>query len=267
MRLQDRESRTVLVDLLKPRALYRETFKHTHAVSGGGQNYRIPSLEMALDTPLEESVCAGYGGVDAYDIHGLETAQCMSERRAGGETGVKSIQAVRGAKVWEMLGERKATQDAFFAALARSHTCRGPAGYTYGMPDLRWLSENCRSAVAYFIEHLDGFRTSLFLLSELVQDFNYAGLAADSGQVFSCQMYLPMPPVRTSLANFFNPLVNNIERMILEGATPYPVERTLLTSGMVIFAVESLYRGEVLVETPELNVAYQAPVNSTYWRA
>jgi hypothetical protein len=48
VRLQDRESQKVLIDLLKPRALYRETFKHTHAVSGAGYNYRIPSLEMAL---------------------------------------------------------------------------------------------------------------------------------------------------------------------------------------------------------------------------
>jgi hypothetical protein len=48
VRLQDRESEKVLIDLLKPRALYRETFKHTHAVSVRGHNYRIPSLEMAL---------------------------------------------------------------------------------------------------------------------------------------------------------------------------------------------------------------------------
>jgi hypothetical protein len=48
VRLQDRDSKSVLVDVMKPRALYRETFKHTHAVSAGGQHYRIPSLEMAL---------------------------------------------------------------------------------------------------------------------------------------------------------------------------------------------------------------------------
>jgi hypothetical protein len=48
VRLLDRESEKVLIDLMKPRALYRETFKHTHAVSGAGQSYRIPSLEMAL---------------------------------------------------------------------------------------------------------------------------------------------------------------------------------------------------------------------------
>jgi hypothetical protein len=69
----------------------------------------------------------------------------------------------------------------------------------------------------------------------------------------------------SSLADFFNPLVNNIERMLAENAAPYPVERTLLTSGMTLFAIESLYRKQPL-ETPELKVAYQAPRESTYWR-
>jgi hypothetical protein len=48
VRLKDRESEAVLIDLLKPRALYRVAFKHTHATSAAGQKYRIPSLEMAL---------------------------------------------------------------------------------------------------------------------------------------------------------------------------------------------------------------------------
>ena len=40
--------------------------------------WRIPALEIPYDTPMEESVCVCYGGLDSYDIHGLETAQCMS---------------------------------------------------------------------------------------------------------------------------------------------------------------------------------------------
>ena len=229
--------------------------------------WRIPSIEMPLHTPLTESVCVCYGGVDSYDFHGLETAQCMSERRAGGEVGVRSIHAARGSKVWDMVSEREVTRELLIAALSRSFTCRASQGYTCAVPDLSWLRQNCKSPIAYFIEHLDGFKTTMLLLSELVQDFNYAGLVKDSRDIISCQMYLPMPPARTSLADFFNPLVNNIERMILEGAAPYPVERTLLTSGMVIFAVESLFRGQTLVETPELKVAYAAPVKPSYWRA
>jgi hypothetical protein len=54
--------------------------------------------------------------------------------------------------------------------------------------------------------------------------------------------------------------------MILEGRAPYPVERTLLTSGMVIGGVESLHQGQVAVETPEMAVRYSSPIESFYWR-
>lgn len=228
--------------------------------------WRIPSVEIPLGTPMEESVCICYGGIDSYDIHGLETAQCMSERRAGGEPGVKSVRAIRGPEVWEQLGEKANTRRLFLAALARSFTCKGPSSYPCAPPDLNWLKREVKNPVVYYIEHLDGFKTTLFLLSGVVTDFTYAGLAKN-GKVFSCQMYLPMPPAVTTLADFFNPLVNNIEQMLLENAAPYPVERTLLTSGMTLFAIESLYRGGKLIETPQLNVAYQAPERSTYWRA
>ena len=46
---------------------------------------RLPAIDLPWGTPLRESVCVGYGGVEKYDFHGLETAQCMSERRRGGE--------------------------------------------------------------------------------------------------------------------------------------------------------------------------------------
>ena len=75
---------------------------------------------------MTESVCVCYGGVDSYDIHGLETAQCMSERREGGETGVRRIQAVRGPRVWSLLGERPTTSASRRRPLARSFTFRGP---------------------------------------------------------------------------------------------------------------------------------------------
>jgi hypothetical protein len=228
--------------------------------------WRIPAVEVPLGAPLIESVCVCYGGVDSYDIHGLEMAQCMSERRAGGETGVKSVQALRGGKVWAMLEERENTRRLFFAALARSFTCRGNDRYACVLPDLDWLKRNVRDPIAYFYEHLDGFRTAMFLMSGLVSDFNYAGLER-GGRIYSCQMHLPMPPAFTTLADFFSPLMNHIEWMVLNRAAPYPAERTLLTSGMTLFAVESLHRGGVRMPTPELQVAYPAPAQSCFWRA
>ena len=229
--------------------------------------WRIPNLELPIHLPLTESVCACYGGVDSYDFHGLETAQCMSERRQGGEVGVRSVQALKGPKLWAAVRERATTRRLLLAAISRSHSCRTPAGFTVMPPGIDWMQELCPNAIGYFIEHRDGFLTTLFLLSGLVEDFTYAGLIGKTNQVLSCQMYLPMPMQRTTLADFFNPLVNNIETMFLTGKAPYPVERTLLTSGMTLFNVESLHRGQEKVLTPEMNVVYQAPLHSHHWRA
>jgi len=229
--------------------------------------WRIPSAEVPTGTPLAESVCVCYGGVDSYDVHGLETAQCMSERRKGGEPGVRSVHAVRGAKVWKMLHERETTTRLVEAALARSHSIKPQPGYTCGPPTAEWAQQTTGGPIAYFIEHLDGFHTTLLLLSGFLSDFNYAGAVKGSDKIISCQMYLPMPPRPCTLANFFSPQVNNIEETILTRKATYPVERTLLTTGMVCFGVESLFRGEVPLLTPELKVTYDAPERSTYWRA
>jgi hypothetical protein len=79
-------------------------------------------------------------------------------------------------------------------------------------------------------------------------------------------MYLPMPDGRTTLANFFSPLVNNMEKLFLTGRSPYPVERTLLTTGLTAAGIESLYRGQQRFETPHLAIRYQPTKESTFWR-
>ena len=39
--------------------------------------WRTPSIDMPLGVPVSEGLCVGYGGVDSYDFHALETLQCM----------------------------------------------------------------------------------------------------------------------------------------------------------------------------------------------
>lgn len=228
--------------------------------------WRIPSTELSVGSPLRESVCVCYGGVDSYDFHGLETAQCMSERRRGGESGVRSLHALRGDNAWKALAERKETWDLVVAAMARSHQTNAPQGYTFLPPTLERIRALSPDAVVYFMDHNDGFQSTMVLANGLVSDFNYAG-RLDSGKIVSCQMHLPMPPRMTTTADFFHPLCNNIEQTNLAGKATYPVERTLLTSGMVIFGVESLYQGQRRLDTPELNVAYQPVAESAYWRS
>lgn len=226
--------------------------------------HRLPAVEMPWGAPLVESVCAGYGGIEKYDFHGLETAQCMSERRRGGEVGIRNVQALRGAKMWERVASSEKTQRLLNAALSRSHSLPAPEGYPTAPISFDWARKTFPDAFAYFIEHRDGFRTTLFMLP--IRDFNYAGLNGETGEITSCQMYLPMPGASATTADFFNPLVHHIERMVLENRTPYPVERTLLTSGMLIAAVDSLYRDGALIETPEMGIRYTAPKESLFWK-
>ena len=123
-----------------------------------------------------------------------------------------------------------------------------------------------KDPVAYQYQHADGPLATMILLSGLVRDFNFAAAIDGYTQPFSTQMYLPMPDGRTTLANFFSPLVNNMEKMFLTGKPPYPVERTLLTTGLTAAGVNSLYAGQTRLQTPHLAIRYQPSHDSTFWR-
>ena len=224
--------------------------------------WRLPGYDLPLDTPMRESVCVAYGGVDSYDFHALETAQCMSERRAGGEVGIVSVHALRGAALWKELRTRPDTAKLFVSALCRSHSLPVETGYPTAPVTLDWAEKALGESTGYFIEHLDGFRTAIFLTS--IRDFNYAGLTA-SGEMVGCQMMLPMPGRNATTADFFNPLSRHVEDMIVHGSTDYPIRRTLLTSGMVIGGVESLFANQSPFKTDEMAIKYQAPKQSMFW--
>ena len=76
-----------------------------------------------------------------------------------------------------------------------------------------------------------------------------------------------MPPARATLASFFSPQVNNVEKMFHTGKPSYPVERTLLTTGLTAAAVDSLDQEGKRLKTPHLaRVTYKPNPESTFWR-
>ena len=229
--------------------------------------WRTPSIDMPLGAPVREAVSVGYGGVDSYDFHALETIQCMVERRDGGEKGIKWLKAYRGDAFWEAYHEGLWSHELFEAALCRSHTLT-PArqGFNNIFPTLDEMKTIVKDPIAYQYEHLDGLKSTMTLMNGLVQDFNFAAHLEGRDTPLSTQMYLPMPPAHTTLANFFSPQVNNVEKMFLTGVASYPVERTLLTSGLVTAGVDSLNQDQQRIETPHLDIAYHSTEESTFWR-
>jgi hypothetical protein len=229
--------------------------------------WRIPSVEFPTGAKVSEALCICYGGVDSYDFHGLETLQCMVERRKGGESGVKWLQAYRGDKFWDACRENVWSRELMNAALCRSHTLTpARAGFNDIFPSFDDMRRLVRDPVAYRYEHADGLKSTMMLMNGLVRDFNFAAMLEGTPKPFSTQMYLPMPDGRTTMANFFSPLAHNTEQMFLTGKATYPIERTLLTTGLTAAGVDSLFAGQMRLETPHLMIKYQPSKESTFWR-
>ncbi len=228
--------------------------------------WRMPQADLPLDAPIRESVCVAYGFVDSYDFHAFESAQCFAERRKGGEVGIKSVHALRGANLWKVLDrpDRARTRELFLAALCTSHTLPVESGYPTAPVTWEWLKKTMPDTTGFLVEHRDGFRSASFLTG--IRDFTCAVDVSGRDTPFTCLLHLPMPNRGSTTADFFNPLVRHIEEMVLTGKAPYPVERTLLTSGMVIAGVDSLHAGQVPVATPEMAVRYRSVEDAGYAR-
>jgi hypothetical protein len=228
---------------------------------------RIPSVEMPLGARISEAMCVTYGAVDSYDFHALETNQCMVERRRGGETGVEWLQAYRGDKFWEALSQGVWPKLLMDAALCRSHTLvPARAGFSHLFPTTDDLRRLVRTPVAYRYQHADGLKCTILLMNGLVRDYNFAAYVNGRSEPWSTEMYVANPDGRTTISSCFSPLAHAIETMYLTGNAVYPVERTLLTTGLTAAGVESLFRGQTRYDTPHLAIRYEPTKESTFWR-
>src|SRR5690606_11429091 len=63
--------------------------------------YRKPEIELDIDTPIRNSIVLGGTADEGAIFHAIDVLQGFVERRKGGETGVKSVQSIRGAETWK----------------------------------------------------------------------------------------------------------------------------------------------------------------------
>ncbi|HEV7999350.1 MAG TPA: hypothetical protein VGP63_05690 [Planctomycetaceae bacterium] len=229
---------------------------------------RLPAIDFPYRAEATEVMAIGYGNVDSYDFHVLETIQCMAERRRGGETGVAAVQAIRGDDVWTRMNAGSWQAGGWDPELFKACVCRSislgsaRAGYSDAYPSDADVRKLVKTPVAYRIEYRDGLKATMLLLNGLVTDMTFAARLKGSHDALSCLMYLP----HRDVCNFFNPLAHQAETMFLTGKSPRPIERTLLTTGLTAAGIESLWRGQQRIETPHLAVGYQVGEESTFWR-
>jgi hypothetical protein len=227
--------------------------------------WRMPDLELPLDCDIDDALMVGVGSSDSSDYHALEALQCMVERRRAGETGIKSVQLIEGDAVWQAGKEGLWSLKLLEAALSRSDLILGQTLVDSRPQDLVGSGELPKLVThpaAYLIDRNDGLRTTLLMLNGAVGDYTFAARLKGNPEIVSTQFYLPPKPNVAYSAC----LVSKIEEMIETRRAPYPVERTLLVSGMLESCLDSKYSGHRLLNTPHLNVRYKAPAESHYCR-
>lgn len=226
--------------------------------------WRLPDIEIPLSSEIENAVACGNGGSDIMDYHGMEAMQCMLERRKGGETGVRAVQMIEGPAVWKLIDDGTISKELLVSALSRSDTPQGQTitdGRTQDLFGKGQLPKLVEKPAAYLIEYRDGLKATLLMLNGAIKDFTFAARVKGKG-VMSTQFFLsPVPNVTYSAC-----LVSKIEELFATGKAPYPVERTMLVSGTLEACLTSRLDGQRRLETPQLDVRYQAPKESQHAR-
>ncbi len=207
--------------------------------------WRNPSATIPVGSEVTEAIALGYGGLEHYGFHSLEGMQCLMERRKGGETGVKSVQSVQGDGIWQAEKDGRWSKALFDALVEHSPT---PYSGTKPRP-----KEMAKDAVFYLIEYRDGTKATIAMGTGFSHEFACAVSIRGREKPFAVTFLAEEnPPFR-----HFEHLLRAAEHMFHTGKPAYPVERTLLTTGILDVALHSLADKNRRMETPELAVAYE----------
>jgi hypothetical protein len=229
-------------------AIYNEAKQLGIPIMAGSSvpgTWRHPAADVKRGAKLDEIVVISFGATDAYGYHALETAQALAEQRSGGETGIKAAQCLTGDAVWEAMDKGvvdKATFDMAWQRLPRR------------LNGNRSLKEAVPEPVLFIMEYNDGLKLSVIELNGAAAEWSGGWKYAD-GTIEGCQFWTQ----EARPGYHFQILLDAIEQFIRTGVSPWPVERTLMSSAMLDAALQSRKQGGKRIETPEMaKVKYQA---------
>ncbi len=223
--------------------------------------WRLPDIDIPIGAKIQEAVMVGFG---ARDFDALEAMQCMLERREGGETGVKAVQLLEGDDVWAAGESGRWSKELLSSALSRSDAPLGLTlldGRLQDMVASGVLPQLVKDPAAYCVEYNDGTHATLLMLTGADRNFTFSARVVGHGLIATQFFQSPAPNLTYSAS-----LAAKIEQMFTTRVAPYPVRRTLLTSGIHEACLTSKARLNARLETPQLAVKYQPPSESQYAR-
>jgi hypothetical protein len=206
---------------------------------------RRPALELPPGQAIQEAVAIHGGGVESYDFHGLEVLQSLVESRRGGETGVSHVEFLSGEALWEA-----AEQGRWSLALAESVL----ASELGRQASLRRLAnEGNQEPHGLLLTYRDGLRAIVLKVGRSATRWCFGCRLAGQRQSRVTSFYTGPWGNR----NLFAALSHAIQAHFRRARSPYPVERTLLTTGIVEAAMRSRAQGGCRLATPHLHLAYE----------
>lgn len=203
--------------------------------------WRVPTgAQWPLGAPMSDIVAVGHGPLEAYGFHNLEGMQVHAERRAGGESGVVSVRGMSGAEAATAMADGSVDPDLFEKALS-----------VFALNDDQRRRARTQPQDVFLVTYADGLRAAAVNCAGSLTGF--AASARGPRDELTCRTWLQGGPEH----GHFIFLTRQIESHIMSGRPPYPVERTLLTGGILDACLRSRHDGAVTLATPELNISYQ----------
>lgn len=206
--------------------------------------WRYPPIELPRECEIESALSIGYGPFEAYGFHALEAHQCLLERRRGGESGVEAVQSVTGDHI------RESEKRGEWSTVLLDAALQSLPGKTRHAA--QWIPGN--DSAVFLIRHLDGLKSAVVMANGLVDQFAVAVLLKGESKPvvtwFKLQEAAPYA--------HFAYLLHAFEETVHSGKAVYPVERTLLTTGILDRAMQSLSKGGACLQTPELQISWKA---------
>jgi len=205
---------------------------------------RVPAFKLPTGQ-IDEAISIHGGGVESYDFHGLEVLQSLIESRPGGETGVASVEFLDGPALMKAADEGRWSSGLLTAAMdaERARLVKGIGTEP---------KSNDKPSHGILVNYSDGTKAIVAAIPETGTRWNFACRMKGSAKIHSTSFYVGPWKNR----NLFKALSHSIQHNIRTGVPPYPVERTLLTTGILDAAMHSRHEGKRL-KTPQLVIPYK----------
>ena len=210
-------------------------------------SYRDPDVTLPMGSRIDACVGVGYSGLDVYGFHTLEFLQCILERRSSWSTGVESVQCLPVDSLPRLIDDKTIQLGLLDAALHSSGTTRQAV-----------LTAPPKNGAIFLIQYQDGLVAPVLMLAGLAKSISSA-YQSPGKELVATRVEERSEPRYPHFAY----LLKGIEQMIHTGIPAYPVERTILTSGILDRLLTSRKQNSQRLETPELRIQY-TPVDYSF---